>query len=76
MTVKKKPSTRSVVSHRSKKLSITATEKKQPSISKKRISKCPKNSPTKLDMFSKAGLIGCLNDTGITSKNYKNEFFL
>ncbi len=29
--------------------------------------------PSKLDKFRKAGLIGSLNDTGLTSKNYKKE---
>lgn len=31
--------------------------------------------PSKLDKFRKAGLIGCLNDTELTSDNYKNEFY-
>lgn len=35
----------------------------------------PKNAPSKLDRLRKAGLIGCLNDTGLTSKNYKNEIY-
>lgn len=30
--------------------------------------------PSKLDKFRKAGLIGCLNDTGLTSDNYKKDF--
>lgn len=32
-------------------------------------------TPSKLDKFRKAGLIGCLNDTGLTSKNYKKEIY-
>lgn len=28
--------------------------------------------PSKLDKFQKAGLIGCLNNTGLTSENYKS----
>lgn len=31
--------------------------------------------PSKLDKFRKAGLIGCLNNTGLTSKNYKRELY-
>ena len=34
-----------------------------------------KPPPSKLAKFRKAGLIGCLNDTGLTSKNYKNEIY-
>ena len=30
---------------------------------------------SKLEKFRKAGLIGCLNDTGLTSENYKSEFY-
>lgn len=31
---------------------------------------------TKLEKFKENGLIGCLNDTGITSENYKNMFIM
>lgn len=34
-----------------------------------------KTAPSKLARFRKAGLIGCLNDTGLTSENYKNEIY-
>lgn len=34
-----------------------------------------KAKPSKLDKFRKAGLIGCLNDTGLTSENYKKEIY-
>jgi hypothetical protein len=30
---------------------------------------------SKLEKFRKAGLIGCLNDSGLTSKNYKDELY-
>lgn len=32
-------------------------------------------TPSKLGKFRKAGLIGCLNDTGLTSENYKKEIY-
>jgi hypothetical protein len=34
-----------------------------------------KTAPSKLAKFHKAGLIGCLNDSGLTSENYKNEIY-
>jgi len=34
-----------------------------------------KTAPSKLAKFRKAGLIGCLNETGVTSENYKNEIY-
>ena len=34
-----------------------------------------KTTSSKLDKFRKAGLIGCLNDTGLTSENYKKEIY-
>lgn len=30
---------------------------------------------SKLDKFRKGGLIGCLNSSGLTSKNYKDELY-
>ena len=34
-----------------------------------------KAKTSKLARLREAGLIGCLNDTGITSQNYKEEFY-
>ena len=35
----------------------------------------PSKQSSKLNKFRKAGLIGCLNDSGLTSKNYKDELY-
>ena len=64
-----------------KELLISSNEYNSPGIIRAYVKEIPNlkivslESTSKLDKFRKAGLIGSLNESGITSENYKKELY-